>query len=185
MSCLKCPAGTYSPTIAAINVNTCLNVPKGAYTDIAGSPNFNYCSQGTYQDKINQIGCSLCPNGTYNSLIGSINNTACLPSMSGYYVPFAGSPRVDRHHLSESGGDVPTQGWDRVQDVALRSHRRPVGRNQRVGQVACAKRSFFLCPGRAADAARSEKRRRLCKALRGGESRASFVPRSCLIRILA
>jgi hypothetical protein len=92
VSCLKCPAGTYSPTIAAINVNTCLNVPKGAYTDIAGSPNFNYCSQGTYQDKINQIGCSLCPNGTYNSLIGSINNTACLPSMSGYYVPFAGSP---------------------------------------------------------------------------------------------
>ena len=45
--------------------------------------------------------------------------------------------------LSESGGDVPAEGWDGFRDVALRTYWRPAGRHLRVRQVECGRRSFF------------------------------------------
>ncbi len=97
---IKCPAGTYNPNIAVVNVSGCINCPEGYFCPAASiypqpCKNGTYCPEKSADPKI-------CPPGFYcPTQVGS--NLNCPQS---FYCPSAGS---DQYFKCANGTYCPTK----------------------------------------------------------------------------
>ena len=77
-TCARCPAGSYSDSIGAVECTTC---PAGTYSGL-GATACQACPPGFFSDASNSTGCTACPAGTYCPTPGL---NASLPCPAGSY----------------------------------------------------------------------------------------------------
>ena len=59
LSCIECPAGTYSSMTGSTDLEDCLPAPRGNYAEGTGNDGFVPCPAGTYQDLPGQGACKV------------------------------------------------------------------------------------------------------------------------------